>query len=229
MLERAHHRHIATALHAFDGQRLQDAGCYFGGGTAIVLLLDEYRTSIDIDFLCSDIAGYRQLRNTITQRDLGPLLRQPLRHIREVRTDRDKISTFLQIEDIPIKVEIVLEARIQLAPAPSPLLGVPVLSREDLYASKLLANADRGLDRSVLSRDIIDLAMMIRGWGAIPDAAWRKSGDAYGAAVRRYFDQARGLLTNHPDYLRDCLHGLQMDPQLASSVVQALADAAPVS
>ncbi|MGH8194109.1 MAG: nucleotidyl transferase AbiEii/AbiGii toxin family protein [Woeseiaceae bacterium] len=36
-------------------------------------------------------------------------------------------------------------------------LGIPTLRRECAIAEKFLANADRGLDESILSRDLVDL------------------------------------------------------------------------
>lgn len=59
---RPHHRRIASFLSSLDADFLAGCGCYFGGGTAIVLLLNEYRESVDVDFLCSSTAGYRTLR-----------------------------------------------------------------------------------------------------------------------------------------------------------------------
>ena len=69
---------------------------------------------------------------------------------------------------------------------------------------------------------LADLAMMIHHWGAIPEPAWAKEQHAYGAAIRRYFDRAHALLTTHPDYLRDCLDALQMEPELAATILAAL-------
>lgn len=44
--ERDHHTAILIALRALDGDYLMKTKCYFGGGTAIVLELGEYRKSI---------------------------------------------------------------------------------------------------------------------------------------------------------------------------------------
>lgn len=59
MFSRPHHQAILKALGELDTDLLVRAECWFGGGTAIVLMLDEYRESVDIDFLCSSQAGYR--------------------------------------------------------------------------------------------------------------------------------------------------------------------------
>lgn len=221
MFKRPHHQRIQRLLAAFDGDLLRRANCYFAGGTAIALALGEYRESVDVDFLCADRDGYRLLRSALALPTLGSLVTLPLRYRRDVRTDRDKISTYVEVEEIPIKVEIVLEARIELTGEFNADLGVPALSREDLYAEKLLATADRGLDRSVLSRDLIDLGMMIRSWGPIPPAAWDKATGAYGKAVREAFDKSRALL-NSPAYLVECMRAMSMDPALADDLRDAL-------
>jgi hypothetical protein len=105
MFERPHHQKIAKLLGSMDAELLAQARCYFGGGTAITLKLGEYRESVDVDFLCSDSDGYRLLRNAITPPTLGAILRSPIRHLRDVRTQRDKISTYLEVEAVPIRVE----------------------------------------------------------------------------------------------------------------------------
>ena len=55
MFERSHHRRIATVLEALDAQKLADCECLFGGGTAIALAYEEFRESVDIDFLVSSL------------------------------------------------------------------------------------------------------------------------------------------------------------------------------
>ncbi|MEG3190931.1 nucleotidyl transferase AbiEii/AbiGii toxin family protein [Lysobacter sp. D1-1-M9] len=226
MFERAHHRRIASVLNAFDAELLERVHCFFGGGTAIVLALNEYRESADIDFLCSDRDGYRELRQAISAPTLGALLRTPIKHVRDVRTERDKISTYLEVDDIPIKVEFVLEARIDIAGAIDASLGVPVLSRDDMYAEKILANADRGLDRSVMSRDLIDLAMMIQGWGPIPETAWNKTFDAYGPAVYEQFDKGLALLSKS-EHLKKCMAAMSINPALSKVILDTLTEHRP--
>lgn len=202
MFRRPQHQRIAKILEAFDASVLQDAQCYFAGGTAIAMSLNEYRESVDIDFLCASKDGYRKLRNAVSD-SLGGLLQTPVKHLREVRTDQYKIYTFLEIEDTPIKVELVREARIEIQGSMDFSLKVPVLSKDDLYAQKLLANADRGLDRGVVSRDVIDLAMMIQGWGEIPRTAWDKAYAAYGDQLTKAFHQAVGMVCCYvPPYQR---------------------------
>jgi len=221
MFKRPRHQTIETLLGAFDGDFLAQANCYFGGGTAIVLCLDEYRESLDIDFLCASKEGYRLLRNTISQDNLGPLLKTPVKHLRNVRADRYGIRTILEIDKTPIKMEIVSEGRIEIAGSTEKFLGVPVLSRDDMYAEKLLANADRGLDSSVMSRDIIDLAMMIDRWGIIPQSAWKKAIDAYGDHVLKAFETSCQLVSDQ-SYLISCLQKMRMEPGLSKTIQAAL-------
>lgn len=223
MFERPHHQRIAKILLAFNRDLLQQADCHFGGGTAIVLALNEYRESVDIDFLCASPEGYRFLRNTVST-DLGPLLTQPIQHLREVRTDQNKIYTFMEMDGQPIKIEIVREARVSICSEIDPALNLSVLTRADLYAQKLLANADRGLDTSVMSRDIIDMAMMIKGWGPIPTEAWDKAYAAYGQLLAKTFHQSVRMITDR-DYLRKCLRKMQMDDQLLKTIPQILEEA----
>ena len=59
LFSRKHHQKIHQILQALDARFLKQYQCYFGGGTAIVLRPGEYRESVDIDFLVSDIEFYR--------------------------------------------------------------------------------------------------------------------------------------------------------------------------
>ena len=160
-LKRERHLRVWQALEAFDADFLSRARCYFGGGTRIAMALGEYRESADIDFMCADTAGYGLLRNTIRQNSLGSILKTPLPLLRDVRADRYGIRAFLDVDDQPLKFEIVSEGRCPLMQMQNPTLQY--LHWMIYHASQFLANADRWADPSVLSRD---LAFMIKGWGA---------------------------------------------------------------
>ncbi len=62
---RLEHKNISEVLAGMNQDRLLENKCFFGGGTAIVLKLDEYRLSLDIDFLCDQTDGYREIRNAL--------------------------------------------------------------------------------------------------------------------------------------------------------------------
>ncbi|MDD2558774.1 MAG: nucleotidyl transferase AbiEii/AbiGii toxin family protein, partial [Desulfuromonas sp.] len=77
MFERPHHQRIAQVLLTLNGSLLREHNCLFGGGTAIALRYGEYRESVDIDFLVSEIDSYRQLRLLITSaQGIAALFRQ---------------------------------------------------------------------------------------------------------------------------------------------------------
>lgn len=221
LFEREHHQRIAKALRCFDPEVLQRTGLFFGGGTAIVLALGEYRLSNDIDFLCASEEGYRFLRNAVNERDLGVLTKSPFKLLREVRTDRYGIRTAIEVDGVAIRLEFVSEGRIELQGELDEQLGVPVLSRTDMFAEKLLANADRGLDRAIMCRDLIDLAMMITHWGEIPPAALDKARKAYGKQIDTRLVQVSNMLSD-PSVLSACLKSMAMDQELGVSIRSAL-------
>ena len=152
---------------------------------------------------------------------LGTLMRTPIQYGREVRTERDKIFTRALVDEIQIKVEFVLEGRIKITGAVDSEVGVPVLDRTDMYAEKLLANEDRCLDRSVMNRDAIDLAMMIHYWGPIPAPAWDKTIAAYGPNVRSFLKKALGMLEENC-FFEACLKNMSMDLALKAPILEAL-------
>ena len=226
MFNRPHHQRIARLLASLNADFLAQSGCYFGGGTALVLSMNEYRESVDVDFLCSSLDGYRALRNTISSASLGDILALPVELVRDVRADRYGIRTFVRVDGIPIKFEIVSEGRIDIAGAIDPVLGVPTLSREDMYAEKLLANADRLGDVSVASRDAIDLAMLIEHWGAVPDQAWAKARRAYGQSIDTSYMTAIDLVGDQA-YLASCLNKMHMDPAMLERIPELLRSSLP--
>lgn len=226
MFERPHHKRIQKLLEALNPEFLQENECLFGGGTAIVLLLNEYRESLDVDFLCASHDGYRTIRNSVTNRSLGEILRSPLNLVREVRADRYGIRTFIEIDGQPAKFEIVREDRITLCGEIDDRIGMPILSKVDMYAEKLLANADRYLDGSALSRDIIDLAMMIKEWGPIPAEAWEKACGAYGESVEKAFAGALAIVGDS-GRLHYCMSRMEMPPDLEGPILEALAKQSP--
>lgn len=210
-LARARHATVAATLSALDGRFLEACRCWFGGGTRIVLELAEYRESEDLDFLCSNAAGYRALRSTISERSLGKIAARPLALAREVRADRYGIRTVLDINDAKLKFEIVLEGRIELGGGRRIGFDVPCLDHADCFAEKLLANADRWRDDAVLSRDIIDLAFMVEGWSradALAGAALARG--AYGSIVDRSLGEAAQRLLDVAAHRKRCIAALRV-------------------
>lgn len=214
MFEREHHRAVALVLQCLEPAVLSDRHCYFGGGTAMALRYGEYRESADIDFLVSDVAGYRQLRQMLGGvHGLDPLVRTGMKLdlAREVRADQYGIRTHVRSGQAVIKFEIVLEGRIDFdAPGPDDqVCAIRTLAPIDLAAEKLLANADRWADDAVFSRDLIDLVMQDASRQLLA-AACEKAEGAYGGAVRESLAAAVDALRRRPHRLQECMEALGM-------------------
>ena len=216
MFERPHHRRIARVLGALDGPLLRQNHCLFGGGTAIALRYGEYRESVDLDFVVSAVESYRTLRQLLTgPTGIAAIVREdapPLQQIREVRADQYGIRTMLQVDGQPIKFEIILEGRIELAdPAPGDeVCGIATLTPLDLAATKLLANSDRWGDDGVFNRDLIDLAMMKPPLPLLRKAVAKAEG-AYGSTILRDMDRALDRLRNRQGWLERCMQVMAID------------------
>lgn len=209
---RPHHRAVADVLRALNAEFLTKAACYFGGGTRLALAFGEYRESRDIDFLCSDRAGYALLRGEVNEGSLGRVLRKKLSFAREVRADRDGIRTFFAVGEMRIKFEILLEARIDLAGEIDARLAVPVLTMAHAIAEKLLANTDRGLDDSALARDLIDLAFVAAHVEKHElQAGLEIAEQAYGVAVRRLLRSTLDRFRTNRVRAKACVDALGID------------------
>ena len=215
MFERPHHQRIAQVLQALDGERLRQHHCWFGGGTAMALRFGEYRESVDLDFLVSDLGGYRAVRQLLTQpgglQHLACTAKPPWSQLREVRADQYGIRTLLQMAGHPIKFEIVLEARIALSlpGRDDHVCGIQTLTPVDMAASKLLANSDRWADDGVFSRDVIDLAMM-KPNRPLFRTALQMAETAYGGAIQRDLTQAISKLKFRTGWLDRCMSAMGM-------------------
>jgi hypothetical protein len=182
---RPEHGIIVDLLGRMDAALLSQARCFFGGGTAIVLKYGEYRRSLDIDFLCSDQVGYRNIRNAVAASGVSALFPVDVRAARAPRLDQYGIRLQLVHRELTIKFEIVREARVELSGDTDPELKVPTLHVEDMFTEKLLANADRCFDPSVAYRDALDLGKLVEACGTIPDGSVEKAEHAYGADIQR--------------------------------------------
>jgi hypothetical protein len=215
------HENIAEILRSMDGRFLESCGCYFGGGTAIVLKHGEYRQSLDVDFLCANTDGYRELRVAAQRSGAAGLFGADIKAAREPKFDRYGIRMFLLYRDQPVKFEIVREERIPVGGHLDDDLRVPILSASDMFAEKLLANADRCLDRSVAYRDAIDLGRLVMAHGEIPLSAVSKAQRAYGESVEHYAVK----IVNHllqKDEVRQASRVLQMHSDDAFDAIAAL-------
>ena len=221
---RDHHRLVMQVLRTMDEQFLAQQQCWFGDGTRIVLELEEYRESVDIDFLCSDTAGYRAIRETVNNVSFGALFSTQPELLREIRADRYGVRSWLNVDGKPIKLEIVSEGRIELSGTRIDKLPVPVLDWSSCLAEKLLANTDRGRDTAHRSRDVIDLAYMMAD---TPEAdlqgALNTAENAYGTSVLRELEFALNTL-QELHYRERCSASLQLEfPERLSMGLDRLA------
>ncbi|RYB92866.1 nucleotidyl transferase AbiEii/AbiGii toxin family protein [Ciceribacter ferrooxidans] len=218
---RPQHENIAELLRSANRDLLMGSRCFFGGGTAIVLKNGEYRQSLDLDFLCADTDGYRKLRNALQEQGIGAIFPVEAKPLREIQADGYGIRTLLEYKGQRIRFEIVREARIELNGDIDPVLLVPVLSVEDMFAEKLLANSDRCFDRAVCYRDAIDLGRLVEAHHHIPAAAVEKAERAYGADIARKMSGVLNLLLNR-GLVETVARELDMSDDAAISAVSNL-------
>jgi len=209
---RPFHKAVARVFASMDPAFLLGAHCFFGGGTQVALLLDEFRESRNIDLLCSSRDGFRSLRETVSDHSLGRIMHKEIPLAREVRADRDGIRTFFALDEMRIKFEIVLEARIDLTGSMDRSVGLPSLDLDCIVAEKFMANADRGLDESTRSRDLIDLAFLsaLRGDEAI-EPGLRLAQSAYGKAVSRHLGLVLTKFEDEKRYGSHCAASLGIE------------------
>lgn len=211
-----HHQYIARVLNALNAPLLLENHCLFGGGTAIALRYGEYRESVDIDFLISDIECYRNLRQLMTSPSgMAAILCESagtLDQSRPIRADQYGIRTMLLVDDYPIKFEIVLEGRIPLdSPKPQDkICGIATLTPLDMVTSKLLANSDRWRDDAVFGRDLIDLAMMAPD-RTLMKAAITKAEKAYGNSIKKDLNKAIDRMQTEEDWMARCMQVLSIE------------------
>ena len=215
MFSRPHHQRIAHALQLLNAQLLLENKCLFGGGTLIALMFGEYRESVNIDFLVSDILCYRRLREIVTgSGGIANIFKKDATQtiqFGDVRTDQYGIRTSILVAGQPIKFEIVLEGRIELELSnPSDVIcGVSTLTKLDMATSTLLANSDRWGDDSVFNRDVIDLAMIPLSLPTLRRAV-AKAEAAYGKSILRDLDLAIERLESRQNWLEHCIDVLSI-------------------
>ncbi len=214
------HDKILTILDRLNCELLKERSVCFGGGTLLAIAFGEYRLSKDIDLIVN-APGYKHLRNSIFDRGYEALFRDFANiQIGRKTSDRYGIRMSIGVDNLPIKTEIIVEARFNLDPPQylewSP---VPCLSLSDCFTSKLLANADRFMDSSVESRDLIDLAVL-RLQSPLPDSAVRKAENAY--EVMRPLKQAVQQFQERANYRDKCFVSLQIDKTQIPKIIDGL-------
>lgn len=206
-----HHNKILAILESLDSNLLKESNAYFGGGTLLALDFGEYRWSKDVDFVCSNpSSGYKYLRSVIFDCGYKALFCDHSRiEVGRSTTDQYAIRMLVMVDGEPIKTEIIAEPRFEVDPPRYPDWSpVPCLSLNDCFTSKLLANADRFEDRSIESRDLIDLAAL-RLRSPIPPEAIAKAENAY--EVIRPLKAAIQGFQEREGYRERCFSGLRIE------------------
>jgi len=205
-----YHQKILTILNCLRSDFFMEISAYFGGGTILTLLYDEYRLSKDIDFICPIGNGYRKLRAEIYDKGFQAMFQDTpdVRAASEIRADQYGIRFAVEVEDMRIKFEIIAESRI----TPDPPVfydwtSVPCLNFTDCCAEKLLSNADRWADTAVLSRDLIDLSVL-RLQAEIPQTSIDKAEAAY--PVIKPLKKAIKFFQTRPEYRNRCFSTLMV-------------------
>ncbi|MBR9907025.1 MAG: nucleotidyl transferase AbiEii/AbiGii toxin family protein [Gammaproteobacteria bacterium] len=200
--QRHHHQIIEKCLRNFNADYLREHRILFGGGTRISLELNEYRQSVDIDFLCADKASYRAVRSQVSETSLGVLVHKEFDYARDVRFDRYGVRTLIKADDLVIKLEFVAFDDYQLAIEPkTELFPVPAIDHTSCFMTKLLAHADRLMQEPL--KVLFDLIVMFSQWGMIPKQAMEEAFSHYGATTVKG-NLVKGLqhmLDNEPRYL----------------------------
>jgi hypothetical protein len=175
---RPHHKTIKKILEHFNIDYLTENNILFGGGTRIALELDEYRKSVDIDFLCMNTPSYKAVRTQACNVSLGNILSDDLTFAREIRCERSAVRTFVNHDDINVKLEFVAFDDYQLTPQLDSPFSVPCIDHDSCYITKLLAHSDR--KHCPERKDFFDLLMMFKCWGMPGENVWHECERHYG-------------------------------------------------
>lgn len=213
---------ILTVLESLDSDVFEEGSAYFGGGTLIALDFGEYRWSKDVDFICPvPSPGYKHLRTVVFEGGHEALFRDLNRvQVGRGTTDQYGIRMVVIVDGVPIKTEIIAEARFELdLPRYPEWSPIACLSLNDCFTSKLLSNSDRYMDNSVEARDLIDLAVL-RLQSSIPQEAIEKAEKAY--EVMRPLKVAVQRFQERADHRESCFSGLRIDDSQIPKLVDGI-------
>jgi hypothetical protein len=229
MFEREHHQRIERVLRMLRTDFLEENRAYFGGGTCIALQIREYRESVDVDFLCNDAAGYRAIHEALFSRGHAALCLPQVVLAGELIRTRDAVRFFVDLSDgrRPVKCEIIREGYLPpFEPGPR-VAGVTALGPADLMATKLLANADRGLDRALRFRDFFDLVMAASEWPQQAPLAMEKAVGAYRESAMSSVEKVADLLRDRADLREEAYGRLAMSDEARVLIDQVLGSSSP--
>lgn len=127
-----------------------------------------------------------------------------------MKIDRYAIRCMLEVDNTPIKFEIVSENSLDVIPINDPRFPVLVTSPEDLAAAKLLANSDRWPDAMTTSRDILDFGMLLHNFVLDPEKILERISERDFRIVNEGLVGGLKMLTN-PKHFRLSSQKMEMD------------------
>lgn len=212
------HQLILKTLDHFNTKYLKQHNILFGGGTRIALELNEFRESIDIDFLCPDKESFRAVRQQVEENSLGKLLDNDFSFIK-LRTDRDAVRSLIRVDGIVIKLEFVLFSDYQLQVDQNFPFVVPAIDHSSCFLTKLLANADRY--NNAPYKDIFDILAMTDHWGSVPHEVWKHADQHYGLKTVVYgLDRScHDILENKSKYIEIAENQLKINLDYANKLL----------
>lgn len=216
-----HHKLIRSVLNNFNADFFFSNSIYFGGGTRIALEIDEYRESIDVDFLCPNMESYRAVRQEVTSDSLGRLVKKEFNYAREIKFDRYGVRTFIMEEQTPIKLEIVSFDNYDLVADTRELFPVPFIDHESCFYTKLLANSDRCLQAQC--KDIFDILAMYDAWGGIPQSAILKAQKHYGSSVLKDLTRSLKDIQIKNEHYYGLAEGMLIQTEFAQKLIDDIA------
>lgn len=164
MFKRPRHQRIAHVLSALDADVLRAYACWFGGGTCIALRFGEYRESVDIDFLVSDAAGYRDLRELLT----GP---SGLAPITRVAASKLLANSDRQADDGVFSRDVIDLAMMDLA---LPALRAALRKAEQAYGVAVTRDLAKALSRLQAREGWLDRCMRAMAMEMPKAVLWQK-------------------------------------------------------
>jgi hypothetical protein len=94
-------------------------------------------------------------------------------------------------------------------------------------ATKLLANADRGLDRALRFRDFFDLVMAASEWPQQAPLAMGKAVGAYRESAKSAVEKVADLLRDRADLREEACGRLAMTDEARAVIDRALLSSSP--
>ncbi|UAY90581.1 nucleotidyl transferase AbiEii/AbiGii toxin family protein [Pectobacterium polaris] len=218
----SHHKIIRAVLDNFNTDFFIANSIFFGGGTRIALEINEYRESIDVDFLCPNKDSYRAVREQVTSGSLGLLVKKEFNYAREITFDRYAVRTFIDEQGKKVKLEIVSFDNYQLIADDRNIFPVPCIDRETCFYTKLLANADRCLVGQC--KDVFDIIAMYDAWGNIPERALSKAEEHYGSTVLKTLIRALQHMQSNKEKYHQIAASLLIQEDYAKRLIEKSAE-----